>query len=179
MDKKHVIVVGAGFAGLTAARELQTAGIDYHIVEARDRIGGRAWTDDRLGRPLEIGATWVHWHQPHVWSEITRYGQDIIASPVVDTAYWYAGGELKSGTEAEMDAKLARPMAKIFEKSREFFPEPHKPLLVLDEKFGASQELKDAFLAADQAGVLDALEDGDFTQEEKDLCNAYLSLIHI
>mgnify|MGYP001661294978 CR=1 FL=1 len=141
MEKKQVIVVGAGFAGLTAARELQTAGIDYHIVEARDRIGGRAWTDDRLGRPLEIGATWVHWHQPHVWSEITRYGQDIIASPVVDTAYWYAGGELKSGTEAEMDAKLARPMEKIFENSREFFPEPHKPLLVLDEKFGASQEL--------------------------------------
>ena len=59
MEKKHVIVVGAGFAGLTAARELQTAGIEYHIVEARDRIGGRAWTDDRLGRPLEIGATWV------------------------------------------------------------------------------------------------------------------------
>ena len=179
MEKKHVIVVGAGFAGLTAARELQTAGIEYHIVEARDRIGGRAWTDDRLGRPLEIGATWVHWHQPHVWSEITRYGQDIIASPVVDTAYWYAGGELKSGTEAEMDAKLARPMEKIFEKSREFFPEPHKPLLVLDEKFGASQELKDAFLAADQAGVLDALEDGDFTQEEKDLCNAYWSAGYI
>lgn len=97
----------------------------------------------------------------------------------MDTAYWYAGGELKSGTEAEMDAKLARPMEKIFENSREFFPEPHKPLLVLDEKFGASQELKDAFLAADEAGVLDALEDGDFTQEEKDLCNAYWSAGYI
>lgn len=179
MNNKHVIVIGAGFAGLTAARELQTAGIEYHLVEARDRIGGRAWTDDRLGRPLELGATWVHWHQPHIWAEITRYKQDIVASPVVDRAYWLADGELKSGTEAEMDAKLARPMEKIFEGSREFFPEPHKPLLVLDEDFDASQELKDAFLAADAASVLDPLEDGDFTQEEKDLCNAYWSAGYI
>ena len=42
---KHVVIVGAGFAGLVAARELQMKGIDYQILEARDRIGGRAWTD--------------------------------------------------------------------------------------------------------------------------------------
>lgn len=179
MNNKHVIIVGAGFAGLTAARELQMAGIDYHIVEARDRIGGRAWTDDRLGRPLELGATWVHWHQPHIWAEITRYNQNIVASPIVDTAYWLADGELKSGTEAEMDAKLAAPMAKIFENSREFFPEPHKPLLILEEEYGASQELKDAFLAADAASVLDAVDTDEFTQEEKDLCNAYWSAGYI
>ena len=106
MEKKHVIVVGAGFAGLTAARELQTAGIEYHIVEARDRIGGRAWTDDRLGRPLEIGATWVHWHQPHVWSEITRYGQDIIASPVVDTAYWLSLIHISEPTRREWLSRM-------------------------------------------------------------------------
>lgn len=176
---KRVIVVGAGFAGLSAARELQMAGIDYTILEARDRIGGRAWTDTRLGRPLEIGATWVHWHQPHIWTEITRYKQDIVASPVVDRAYWLVGDEVKSGTEAEMDAKLARPMEKIFENSREFFPEPYKPLLVLDEEFGAPEELKEAFLAADNSSVISPLESDDFTDEERALCNAYWSAGYI
>lgn len=179
MSNGHVIIVGAGFAGLTAARELQIAGIDYHIVEARDRIGGRAWTDDRLGRPLELGATWVHWHQPHIWAEITRYKQDIVASPTADRAYWITGGEVRSGTEAEMDRKLARPMKKIFEHSREFFPEPHKPLLILDEGYGAAKQLRDAFRAADAVGVMDPLDDGDYSQEEKDLCNAYWSAGYI
>lgn len=81
MNTKHVVVVGAGFAGLMAARELQSAGISVEIIEARDRIGGRAWTDERMGRPLEMGATWVHWYQANVWNEIMRYNQPIVASP--------------------------------------------------------------------------------------------------
>lgn len=179
MSKKHVIIVGAGFAGLTAARELQAGGIEYHIVEARDRIGGRAWTDDRLGRPLELGATWVHWHQPHIWTEITRYQQDIVASPIVDRAYWITEGEIKSGTEAEMDAKLSEPMEAIFAGSREFFPEPHRPLRILEESYGASTQLREAFTSADSKSVMDILNEGDFTQEEKDLCNAYWSAGYI
>ena len=78
MSKKHVVVVGAGFAGLMAARELQSAGLNVEVLEARDRIGGRAWTDDRMGRPLEMGATWVHWFQSHVWNEVVRYNQPIV-----------------------------------------------------------------------------------------------------
>lgn len=42
------------------------AGFDIEILEARDRIGGRAWTEERMGCPLELGATWVHWSQPHM-----------------------------------------------------------------------------------------------------------------
>src|SRR5690625_3783635 len=75
---KHVVVIGAGFAGLMAARELQAAGVSVEIVEARDRIGGRAWTEERMGRPLELGATWVHWYQAHTWTEIMRYNQPIV-----------------------------------------------------------------------------------------------------
>ncbi len=56
---ENVIVVGAGLAGLTAARALQTAGLDVAVLEARDHIGGRAYTDNSTGIPLDLGASWI------------------------------------------------------------------------------------------------------------------------
>ena len=46
-----IIVVGAGIAGLAAAKKLQEQGFDVQILEARNRIGGRTWTDYSLGNP--------------------------------------------------------------------------------------------------------------------------------
>ncbi len=172
MRSPHVTIVGAGFSGLVAARELEANGVDVSIFEARDRIGGRAWTDERLGHALEMGATWVHWMQPFIWTEIARYDRSIHPSPVADTAYWISAGQVHSGTEAELDAKLERPQTEIFAGSREFFPFPHDPLHILDS---ADADLIDRFRAADEGGVLDALRDGDFSQEEIDLADAYWS----
>jgi monoamine oxidase len=55
-----VVVVGAGVAGLAAARALVHAGHDVTVLEARDRTGGRIHTDQRLGVPLDLGASWIH-----------------------------------------------------------------------------------------------------------------------
>ena len=131
----RVLIIGAGFAGLKAARELEAAGIEVEIFEARDRVGGRAWTDQRMDRPLEMGATWVHWFQPHVWPEIQRYGLSLVASPDYDRAYWKSQGQVHEGAEADLDALLARPQAKIFDGSREFFPRPFDPLYVLRDDY--------------------------------------------
>ncbi|OQD69339.1 hypothetical protein PENPOL_c002G00752 [Penicillium polonicum] len=68
-----VIVVGGGYAGLTATRDLTIAGLRVLLVEARDRIGGRSWSSNIGDYPFEMGGTWVHWGQPHVWREISRY----------------------------------------------------------------------------------------------------------
>lgn len=56
---RDVVVVGAGPAGLTAARELKRAGLSVAVLEARERVGGRTWTDVVDGAMLEIGGQWV------------------------------------------------------------------------------------------------------------------------
>lgn len=55
-----VIILGAGMAGMAAANELRKQGYSVIVLEARDRIGGRTWTDHRLGVPLDMGGAWIH-----------------------------------------------------------------------------------------------------------------------
>ncbi len=56
---RDVVIVGAGAAGLTAANDLRRAGLSVAVFEARDRVGGRLWTDVIDGAMLEIGGQWV------------------------------------------------------------------------------------------------------------------------
>jgi monoamine oxidase len=60
MEHVDTIVVGAGVAGLTAARLLSTAGRRVVVLEARDRVGGRVVTDRRWGLATDLGASWIH-----------------------------------------------------------------------------------------------------------------------
>ena len=55
-----VIVIGAGVAGLAAARRLTREGFAVTVLEGRNRIGGRVWTDVTDGVPMDVGAGWIH-----------------------------------------------------------------------------------------------------------------------
>ena len=68
-----VVVVGAGAAGIAATRRLVDAGLDTMLVEARDRVGGRAWTIASPGGfPIDLGCGWLHSADRNVWREIAE-----------------------------------------------------------------------------------------------------------
>ncbi|KAJ9642792.1 hypothetical protein H2204_002440 [Knufia peltigerae] len=69
-----VIVIGAGYAGLVASRELAIQQKKVLLLEGRDRIGGRTWHSTINGFNYEMGGTWIHWHMPHIYHEMSRYG---------------------------------------------------------------------------------------------------------
>lgn len=66
------IIVGAGAAGIAAARRLHEAGKRTVVLEARSRIGGRAWTFAAGGFPLDLGCGWLHSADRNPWSGIAR-----------------------------------------------------------------------------------------------------------
>lgn len=71
-SEPDVLVVGAGTAGLAAARTLADAGRSVAILEASDRIGGRIHTDRSLGLPVELGAGWIHGPRGNPISALAR-----------------------------------------------------------------------------------------------------------
>jgi putrescine oxidase len=71
---RDVIVVGAGPSGLTAAHHLAAAGRSVAVLEARDRVGGRTWTDTIDGAMLEIGGQWVSPDQSALYEMLDELG---------------------------------------------------------------------------------------------------------
>ncbi|MGV3633319.1 MAG: flavin monoamine oxidase family protein [Pseudorhodoplanes sp.] len=67
-----VIVAGAGSAGIAAARRIHDAGKRVIMLEARTRIGGRAWTHVVDGLPVDLGCGWLHSADRNPWSGIAR-----------------------------------------------------------------------------------------------------------
>jgi monoamine oxidase len=57
---ERVVVIGAGMAGLVAARLLHDSNYKVTVLEARERVGGRVWTDSSVGAPVDLGGSWVH-----------------------------------------------------------------------------------------------------------------------
>ncbi|PCG90294.1 Flavin amine oxidase [Penicillium occitanis (nom. inval.)] len=70
----EAIVIGAGYAGLTAARDLVKAGKKTLLLEARDRVGGRTWSAEVDGTTFEMGGTWVSHVHGRLFAEMERYG---------------------------------------------------------------------------------------------------------
>jgi monoamine oxidase len=88
-----VIVIGAGMAGITAARELCERGITVAVLEARERIGGRLWSiRDLGGAPVEAGAEFIHGVGAATWPEVQRAGLTTRPCPLMRDTLFNVGG---------------------------------------------------------------------------------------
>ncbi|MBQ0984800.1 FAD-dependent oxidoreductase [Streptomyces sp. F63] len=69
---RDTVVIGAGFAGLGCARALADAGVRVTVLEGRDRVGGRVWTERIAGAPAEMGASWIHGAEGNPVTDLLR-----------------------------------------------------------------------------------------------------------
>ncbi|MFC3996213.1 flavin monoamine oxidase family protein [Nocardiopsis sediminis] len=159
-QQADVVVIGAGVAGLVTARDLSRAGLRTVVLEARHRPGGRTWTDHRLGRDLEIGGTWLHWVQPHIWAEVTRYGLAVTRGPRSEETYWLAGDEVRRGTLEDFMALIDPGMTRLLEDTMRWIPRPDAPLTVAGlsevDQFNLQEMLDELDLSVDERNANEA-----------------------
>jgi monoamine oxidase len=117
MSHYDIAVIGAGAAGLAAGLSLRASGRSFVVLEARDRIGGRTFTDTKsLGLPFDCGAHWLHAAAQNPFTKIAdrlgyRYKADISWA---DSIMLMARTRAPAHLEAEADAYIGEVMERIF-----------------------------------------------------------------
>lgn len=108
-----VIVIGAGAAGIGAGRALAASGLSFTVLEARRRVGGRAWTQSVEGMALDHGCGWLHSAEENPWTALAeRHGSTVDRTPPP----WEtpaANGGLSAGDRAEMEEAVDGYFARL------------------------------------------------------------------
>lgn len=131
-NKKYdVIVIGGGFAGVTAARDSSMAGLKTMLLEAKGVLGGRTFTSEFDGHLIEYGGTWIHWTQPHVWSEVMRYNLEIAetsgANP--DNLFYRENNKVVNSTVEDVWPDFDTALMKSCARAAELYPRPYDAFL--------------------------------------------------
>ena len=161
----HVIIVGGGFCGVTAARELGVLGFDVTLLEARNRLGGRTFTAEFAGEMVDMGGTWVHWLQPHVWTEIRRYNMDLdetLGGVAEDIIYLDYKGKRHTAKFSKLwptREAFEKVIATYFKDAYEIMPRPASPFA------------DDGWVKADKFSVKDKLNNAGLSQIDKIFCD--------
>ena len=139
------IVIGAGIAGLTAARDIADRGHSVVVLEGGQRIGGRTYARPFAGRPdvtVDFGGSWVNRKlQPNMNREIRRYGITLKDDLPTQTAAFYTGGARRiMPVPSEELGDLERALNHVRDASKRIVP--NRPL--------TSQTLRDLDVTFDQ-----------------------------
>jgi monoamine oxidase len=160
-QRTDVVIVGGGIAGLTAARELRMAGYACTVVEARERIGGRIWTRAHLGADRDVGATFVHWAQPHVWAEVTRYRLAVTMRPPVQVTVALAGDRRIQGDLPSLWSLIGTGMDAFCADARAVFPTPYRYVET------------DALERVDRQSMADRIEELDVSDDARAVIDGF------
>lgn len=99
--RKTILIIGAGAAGLAAGSALQAAGQRVILLEARNRIGGRVWTDRKfVSVPLENGAEFIHGDRVSTWQWVKALAAPTIPIPKYTSYLYEAEGQLHTYEQA-------------------------------------------------------------------------------
>jgi monoamine oxidase len=120
-DSFDIVIIGAGAAGIAAGRVLANAHASFLVLEARDRIGGRAFTVEREGFGVDLGCGWLHAARRNVWrAEAEQHGFAIDHS----SAPW----EKRQRAEpSEERARFGAAFAKFHERIDAAAAQPDRP----------------------------------------------------
>ncbi|MBD0707539.1 MULTISPECIES: flavin monoamine oxidase family protein [unclassified Streptomyces] len=127
-----VIVIGAGYAGGIAARELAAQGLNVTVVEARNRIGGRIWTDTMSGARIELGGGWLSPDHQLVAQEMQRYGLSNVGDVVPTQSIMPGTNGFQALSPADANTHLGTLFSQFYAGSETYFAHPHDPLYRAD-----------------------------------------------
>jgi monoamine oxidase len=161
-DRYDVLVIGAGAAGLSAARMLAQSGRRVALLEARNRIGGRIWTHSHAPNhsarsiPIELGAEFVHGLPEATWSLVRE--ANLSTYELSGSSCWFSGSQLISGSEQQGDAtQVLEQMVQQVSGRADFtdvsFADYMKGIRVDSVGAQATRNYVEGFNAADQSRI--------------------------
>jgi monoamine oxidase len=106
-QEPDVVIVGAGSAGISAARRLIAAGLSVAVIEARDRVGGRTVTRAFRGHPLDLGAHWLHAGPINPLVKLGRERGEPLRRAPTDGHFFVAGKQGNRTQRAALDRAFA------------------------------------------------------------------------
>jgi monoamine oxidase len=163
-----VVIIGAGAAGISAARHLLRAGRRIAVLEARDRIGGRAWTETgTLGIPVDMGCAWLHSADRNPWTTYARQHGFTVIERLPEWGAHIGAMKVPEAERAERGLAISRYDAILADAGRRGIDVAVSELLPQD-RYRARFDSIVTFLAGAESARMSSLDFANYGDNEID-----------